>query len=310
MNRPARRDSPPMLGAIERNASRTAADWLELAKPRIASYVVLAALTGGVLASGGEVDVVRAFGASLLIGAVAAGAGTFNQILERDVDRIMQRTSDRPLPSGRIGVRDAVLFGAFFSTLGIAGLALAFNVLAALLAASTLLAYLLVYTPLKRASSFNTVAGALSGAMPPLLGAVAVSGAPGRWGWMLFAVVFAWQFPHFLAIAWLYREDYRRAGMKMLPALEGSAGLAGRQAFAYSLLLLPLSILPAVRGDAGLFYASAAIAASVVYAAASAAFAWRESVRTARTVLIASLVYLPMLFLVALVDASRAGPRT
>ncbi|HED67048.1 MAG TPA: protoheme IX farnesyltransferase [Planctomycetes bacterium] len=276
--------------------------WLELTKPRIGLFVVFAAFTGGLLAAGPDADLGRLLLAALLVGAVGSSSSVFNQILERDLDRRMERTSARPLVVGTITPRDAVLFAALLGFGGTIGLALWFNVLSALLGLSTLVAYALVYTPLKRATSLNTVVGALPGAMPPILGAVAMVGHPGPWGWILFAILFAWQFPHFLAIAWLYREDYARAGMKMLPALPGSAGMAGRQALLYSLLLLPISVLPGARGDAGIVFTALALGLGLAYCAASAAFAWRESRSTARLVLLVSLIYLPLVLTGALVD--------
>ena len=287
---------------LPQSALRTLADWCELTKPRIGAFVVLAAFAGGLLAAGPRADVGRIFLAALLVGAVAAGASVFNQVLERDRDRLMARTANRPLAMRRLAVRDAVLFGAALATLGTIGLAVEFNVLAALLALSTLVAYALVYTPLKRYSTLNTVVGAVPGAMPPLLGYVALAGRPEPWGWMLFAVVFAWQFPHFLAIAWLYREDYRRAGMRMLTVLPGGERVAGRQALLYSLLLLPVSLLPAVRGDAGLVYTALALALGLAYTLASGAFAWHASQRSARALFLASLAYLPLLFAPAVFD--------
>jgi protoheme IX farnesyltransferase len=201
-----------------------------------------------------------------------------------------------------MSVRDAVLFGAVLGLAGVAGLALAFQPLSALLALSTLAAYVLVYTPLKRFTSMNTVVGAIPGAMPPLLGYVALAGAVGHWGWLLAAVVFAWQFPHFFAIAWLYRDEYRRAGLVMLPCLPGARGLAGRQSLAYALLLLPVSLLPGVRGEAGLVFSAAALLLGLGYAVSAACFAWRETRARARALLLTSLAYLPLLFAAVLID--------
>jgi len=275
------------------------ADFLELVKPKIGLFVFFAAFAGAQLA-GGELG--HSLFASFSVLCVAASSCVFNQILERDLDKRMRRTAGRPLPTGRVEVRDAVVFASLLAIVGVTVLATSFHVESALLALATLAAYALVYTPLKRATSLNTIVGAVPGAMPPLLGAVAVSGVPGSWGWILFGIVFAWQFPHFLAIAWLYREDYARAGMQMLPALPGSQGVAGRQALLYSLVLLPLSLLPGVRGDAGLVYTSLVFFLGLGYVVASFAFARRESVRTARAVLLASLVYLPLVFTAALID--------
>lgn len=290
----------PLAAGAER--ARTLDDFLVLVRPRISAFVLFAAFTGALLGAGPEAELGRVFLAALLVGLVGASSSVFNQVLERDTDRLMPRTWDRPLAAGRLSVRDAVLFGAGLGTTGIAGLALGFQPLSALLALSTLAAYALVYTPLKRHTSLNTVVGAIPGAMPPLLGFVALAGRPGPWGWILFAIVFAWQFPHFFAIAWLYREDYRRAGMRMLPCLPGATGLAGRQSLAYSLVLLPVSLLPGVRGDAGLVYTSAALALGLAYAASSAAFAWRETRTRARTLLLVSLAYLPLVFSAVLFD--------
>jgi protoheme IX farnesyltransferase len=281
---------------------RFAEDLLVLVRPRISAFVVLAAFTGARLGSAASDSGSRVLLAALLVGLVGAASSVFNQVLERDVDALMVRTRTRPLPSGRMSVRDAVLFGGVLGLAGVTGLAVWFQPLTALLALSTLAIYVLVYTPLKRFTSLNTVVGALPGAMPPLLGYVALAGEPGPWGWVLFALVFAWQFPHFFAIAWLHREDYRRADMKMLPALPGASGLAGRQALLYSLVLFAVALLPAVRGQAGLAYLVAALAAGLAYAIASAAFAWRESRVTARAVLWASLVHLPLLFGAVLLD--------
>jgi heme o synthase len=280
----------------------TAAAWIEVVKPRIAVFVALAAFTGALLALGPGGDVLPALEAALYVGLTAAAAGTFNQVLERDLDARMQRTARRPLVTGALRARDAILGAAALCALGTALLCARFNVLAGLLALATLLAYVLVYTPLKRLSSFNTAVGAIPGAMPPLLGYVAVAGAPGAWAWALFAVLFVWQFPHFLAIAWIYRDDYRRAGMKMLPALPGTAGLAGRQAFLYSLVLLPVSLLPAVRGAAGITYAAGALLLGAAYALAAALFAHRETVGRARAVVLVSLAYLPLFFSLVLLD--------
>ncbi len=278
------------------------ADFIELCKPRIASFVFLASFTGGLLAAGPDSGVMSALLAALFVTLVAGASGVFNQVLERDLDRLMPRTQNRPLPSGRISPRAAIPFAAFLAIVGVAGLGVAYSLLSAFLALATLAAYALVYTPLKRYSSLNTVVGAIPGAMPPLLGYVALAGETGAWGWMLFGILFAWQFPHFLAIAWLYREDYRRAGMLMLPCLPGSEGVAGRQALLYALVLLPVSLLPGVRGDAGITYTLGALFLGILYVVASAAFAWRETPTRARAVLFVSLFYLPLLFTLTLSD--------
>jgi protoheme IX farnesyltransferase len=276
--------------------------WLELFKPRIAVMVGFAALVGALLAAGPGADLARVCEAALAITAVAGASGLFNQVLERDTDRLMARTAARPLVTGRLRVRDAILVGALVAAAGTLDLALRFNTLSALLALATLLAYALVYTPLKRVSTLNTLVGAVPGAMPPLIGYAALSGSVEGWGVYLFAVLFAWQFPHFLAIAWLYRADYARAGLRMLPCVESSRGLTGRQALLYALVILPVALLPAVEGVAGPVYALSALVLGLAYVAASLAFALREDVRRARLVLYVSLVYLPALFSLTLLD--------
>jgi len=278
------------------------ADVLALVRPRISVFVLFAAFTGALLGAGPDAELARVLLAALFIGLVGASSSVFNQVLERDTDRLMPRTAGRPLAAERMSVRDAVLFGSVLGLVGVAGLALVFQTLAALLALSTLAIYVLVYTPLKRHTSLNTVVGAIPGAMPPLIGYVALAGRTGPWGWLLFAMLFAWQFPHFFAIAWLYRDQYRRAGMVMLPCLPGASGLAGRQSLAYSLLLLPVSLLPGVRGEAGLVYTAAAFVLGLAYTTSSALFAWRETEVRARALLLTSLAYLPLLFAAVLFD--------
>jgi protoheme IX farnesyltransferase len=278
------------------------ADIAALTKPRIAGMVALSAFIGGLLAAGPGADLARVACAAACVTAAAAAASVFNQVLERDTDRLMQRTQDRPLPAGRISPRDAIFFGAALTIAGICALAWSFNLLSALLALSTLFAYVAVYTPLKRVSTLNTVVGAVPGAAPPLIGYVALAGAPGRWGWALFAIVFVWQFPHFMAIAWLHRADYARAGLRMLPAIPDCEHVAARQALVYSCALVPVALLPGAHGDAGVVYSLGALVLSLGYVAASARFALRPGERTARALLFASLAYLPLVFSLVLFD--------
>jgi protoheme IX farnesyltransferase len=286
---------------------RAGSDWVALTKPRIASFIFFAAMIGGLLAGGTQSDWPRILEQALYV-TLAAGAGSiFNQVLERDTDARMQRTRLRPIAAGRISVRDAVFYGALMATIGVAGLAARFNLISALLAASTLFAYVAVYTPLKRVSTLNTVVGAIPGAAPPLLGYVAMAGDAGRWAWALFGLIFVWQFPHFMAIAWIYREDYARAGLRMLPSVPGGVGIASRSALVYSLVLIPVALVPAVYGDAGLVYGIGALVASLVYAAAALRFAWKENLSNARLLLYTSLIYLPVLLSLAVLDPTARG---
>ena len=263
-----RATSAPVFAAALPGASAISA-WIELTKPRISFFVGFATLVGALLGAGPGADLWPMLEAALWVFFTSASACVFNQVLEKDVDALMLRTQKRPLVRRTIQPSCAIAFGAALGTAGVAGLAMRFNWLAALLALATVLAYALVYTPLKRLSTMNTLVGAFVGAMPPLLGYTALAGEPGRWGIYLFMVLFIWQFPHFMAIAWLYREDYARAGLRMLPALSGTAGMAGRTALAYGLALLPISILPAARDEAGLVYVSGALGLSLLATIAS-----------------------------------------
>lgn len=274
--------------------------WLVLLRPRIAVMVALMALLGASVAPGTSFP--RALEAALWITLVTGSASVLNQVLERDTDRLMARTATRPLVTGRIGVLGALFFAALLGTAGATGLALSFNLLAALLSLATLLVYVALYTPLKRVSTSNTVIGALPGAAPPLLGYVALAGDIGPWAWCMFAVGFAWQFPHFFAIAWLYREDYRAAGHRMLPCVEGAEGVAGRHSVLYALALIPLVLLPAMAGLAGPVYGIGAGVLSCAYLAASLRFAHTEDRPQARFLLLVSLFYLPLWAVLILID--------
>ncbi len=288
--------------AARRSLFDVASDCLALTKPRIAFFVAFSAFVGGLVAAGPTGDLAHILEATLWITLSAAAASVFNQVFERDVDQRMERTRSRPLPAGRVSLGTAVWFGFALTAAATVGLALRFNVLSALLALATLFLYVCVYTPLKRASTLNTVVGALPGAAPPLLGCVAIAGAPGAWGWVLFAIVFVWQFPHFMAIAWLYRADYARAGLKMLPAIPGCERMAARAALVHSLALLPLVLLPGVSGDAGVVYCASAFALTLGYVASAGWFAFREEARSARLLLAVSLVYLPLVLISILLD--------
>lgn len=288
--------------ATDRTLLHVVADYATLTKPRIASFVAFSAFIGALLAAGPGADLAHVVEAAVWITVAAGAASVFNQVLERDVDLRMERTRSRPLPAGRLSTRNAIFFGAALATVATAGLAMRFNLLAALLSLSTLFAYVAVYTPLKRVSTLNTVVGAVPGAAPPLLGYVALAGSTGNWGLALFAIVFVWQFPHFMAIAWLHRADYARAGLKMLPAIPGGERVAARTAFVYSLVLLPIVLLPGVWGDAGIVYSACALSLSLIYAAAAARFALREDALSARRLLFVSLVYLPLVLTSILLD--------
>lgn len=278
------------------------ADWADLTKLRLASLISFSAFVGALLGGGPDGSLGRALEAALWIAASAAAGGILNQVLERDVDPLMERTRNRPLVQGRVATRDAILVACVLAVASTAALALRFNVTAALLSLAAIFLYVAIYTPLKRVSSLNTVVGAIPGALPPMIGFAALSGRLDSWGLALFAMVFTWQFPHFMAIAWLYRDDYRRAGMRMLPSLPGGEGVAGRAALLYSLVGLPVALLPVVWGEAGPVFGLGALLLGLGYCAAALSFARTQSTRSARTLLFASLIYLPLLLSLVLFD--------
>lgn len=291
----------PIREAVAAPTTR-GADLVELAKPRITLMVALTAAAGFLLASEASVDLAllahTVFGTALL----AAGASALNQVLERDLDRLMHRTANRPLPAGRMEVDAALLFGVLLAVGGMFYLALLAHPLAALVGAATLAGYVFVYTPLKRVSSLATLVGAVPGAAPPVIGWAAAQGELGLGAWLLFALLFLWQLPHFLAIAWLYRVDYERAGLPMLSVVDPEGGRVGRQALLYGAALVPVSLMPAAMGLAGAAYFVGALALGLLFAGCAAAFAFAQSIASARRLLIASVLYLPAVLGVLLVD--------
>jgi protoheme IX farnesyltransferase len=257
---------------------------------------LLTVAVGAILASAGAPDwgiVAHAVIGSAL---VAAGASALSQLLERQVDARMQRTQDRPLPAGKLQPGDVLFFGIGSATGGVVYLALTLpHPLAAVVAALTFLIYVCVYTPLKRRTPLNTLVGAVPGALPPVIGWTAVRGSVNAEIGALFVVLFLWQVPHFLAIAWIYRADYRRAGLCMLPAVDPQGNMIGRQMICYCLALVAASLMPVVVGGAGAVYLAGALLLGLGFLVCAAGFAQRRSLGRARIVLRASLIYLPTL---------------
>src|SRR5262249_4467234 len=236
------------------------------------------------------------------VGLLAAGIGALNQFFERDIDGLMRRTERRPLPSGRISPAGACLFGILTSVLGVAYLALFINTLSAVVGLSTLISYVFLYTPLKRKTTSSTFIGAFPGAVPPLIGWTAVRGQIGTEALVLFLIMFLWQFPHFLAIAWMYREDYARAGIKMLPIVEPEGVSTGRQIVFYALALVPVSLIPTWIGLAGNVYFFGALVLSLGYLYFGLRSAMLRSRLEAKRLLRVSILYLPLLFVLMLLD--------
>ncbi len=270
------------------------ADWAELTRLRLSSLMAFCAFVGALLAVGPGAGVAPVVEATLWTTLSAAAASILNQVLERDVDGLMERTASRPLVTGRVSTATAALVGGALGLTAVAMLAWRFNTTSALIAATSLFLYVGVYTPLKRVSTLNTVVGALPGAAPAAIAYTALAGGLDGWGLALFLLVFTWQFPHFLAIAYLYREQYRRAGMRMLPGEPGGEHAAGRQSLLHALVLLPIVLSPAVGGLAGPVYAAGAALLAGGLIAFAARFALRPCRARARALLFASLVHLPL----------------
>ncbi len=286
-------------------AARTrASDFLTLAKPRVNLLVVASTMAGYYMGAGPDSQLGTLASVVIGTGLVAGGAAALNQVAERETDGLMRRTRLRPLPDGRLQPTEALFFAVALVALGLAGLAVGTNLLAAGVALVTVVFYAFVYTPLKRRTSFATVVGAVPGALPPLIGWAAARGALDAGAWTLFAIVFLWQLPHFLAIAWMYREDYERGGFPMLPVVEPDGRSTGRQALLYAAALVPASLAPTVLGMAGTTYFAGALALGVVFLALTARFAVRRSARAARVLFLGSVLYLPMIWI--LMIANRA----
>jgi protoheme IX farnesyltransferase len=279
-----------------------AAALLELTKPRVGVLVLVTVAAGFLLGARGAARP-WALGLTLLgTGLVAAGASAWNQYLERGRDRRMRRTAGRPLPEGRLAPAEAALFGSALAGLGVATLALGPHPIAAAVALATFVLYAFVYTPLKPRTTLNTAVGAVPGALPPVIGWAAATGGLGMEAAALFLILFLWQFPHFLAIAWIYRDDYARAGHKMLPAVDPLGALTGRQAAGYALALVPVGLLPAAIGLAGPCYFAGALALGLFYLASAVRFWSDVSDATARGLLRASFLHLPAILLLLLLN--------
>jgi len=277
-------------------------DWSELAKARLSLLVLLTTLVGLYCGSGGVLEPWRTFFTLLGTSLVAAAAAALNEWIERDLDLKMTRTAQRPLPAGRIRPDEALLGGAGMAGLGLATLYFGVHPPAALLAAVTLALYLFVYTPMKKWTAFNTLVGAIPGAIPPLIGFAAGRGRIEAEGWALFSILFLWQIPHFMAIAWRHREDYRKAGFRMLPCSDEKGRITGLVALIYCLALLVASIWPVALQAAGWIYAGGAILLGLGYTFFAGAFAWRPSMASARNLFLGSILYLPILLILLVAD--------
>ena len=286
--RPAGDDTDAPTGVLRRLA-----DFAALTKPRLNALTIFAVGAGWKAAGGPWIStrlVVALVGAAL----VAAGSSILNQWIERSLDARMRRTAARPLPTGRVSPRDALVLGILLGVSGVFVLTVAANPLTGALSALCLVTYVALYTPLKTRTTLNTLVGTIPGALPPVMGVAAATGTLPREAWFLFALMVAWQLPHFLSIAWIYREDYRRAGFAMLPSVAGGEDATARQAVIHSLLVLVVSLTAAPLRLAGPLYTVVALVAGIAFLAAAVSFARRRTDVSARLLLRASLVHLPL----------------
>jgi len=277
-------------------------DYWALTKPRLNLLVLMTTLGGLYLAEPGGVALTLVAHTMVGTALVAGGAAALNQVWERDTDRLMRRTRMRPLPSGRLFVTEGTWFGVLLAAAGLLELATNVNITSAWVAAVTLISYVFFYTPLKTRTSLSTLVGAVPGALPPVIGWTAATGRISLPAVVLFGIVFFWQMPHFLAIAWMYRDDYARAGIPLLPVLEPDGRRTGQQALQYALALGPVSLMPVLVGLAGAPYATAAVLLGVAMVWVTASFARDRSVAKARRLFLFSILYLAILWTCLVID--------
>lgn len=276
--------------------------YADLIKARLTFLVVLTTLVGFYLGSPSPVHYLLMIHAVLGTALVASGASALNQLLEREHDAKMTRTKNRPLPSGRLQPTTVMVFGGVCACAGLLYLALAVNLTTSVIGAISLLSYLFIYTPLKRMTWLNTAVGAVPGALPPLMGWTAARGELSLEGWALFAILAFWQLPHFLAIAWMYREEYEKAGFKMLPVIDPQGHRTGRQAVSHTLGLLPISLCPFLFHITGLVYLVGALVLGLAFLWFAIQFARHMTIPRARQLFFVSILYLPLLLVMMVLD--------
>jgi protoheme IX farnesyltransferase len=280
-------------------------DYLELTKPRITWLIVMSTAVGYYFGHSGPWSLLLALHSLLGTALIASGTAALNQWYERDADRHMRRTQARPLPAGRLQPRQALVFGIALSLIGGLELGVFVNWLTSALGVATLVMYLFLYTPLKQKTWWSTTVGAIPGAMPPLIGYAAAANVLRPEAYVLGAILFLWQFPHFYAIAWMYREDYSRAGIRMLPVVEPDGESTARQILLYSVLLIPISLLPKWMGMTGSIYMVGALALGLGFLYSGIRVSMDRTKARARRVLLASVVYLPVLYALMVLDPVR-----
>jgi protoheme IX farnesyltransferase len=277
--------------------------YLALTKPRITWLILMSTGIGYYFGHTGPLNWLVLLHTMLGTALIASGTATLNQWYERDADAKMKRTATRPIPAGQVKARNALVFGLALLVAGEIELAYFVNPLTAWVGLATVASYLLFYTPLKQRTWWSTTVGAFPGAAPPLIGFAAASGALTIEAWILFAIVFLWQFPHFYAIAWMYRDDYARAGIRMLPVVEPDGISTSRQILATAAILIPVSLLPSFFSMTGHWYLAAALILGGLFLKSAALCARERTAVNARGVLKASVMYLPLLYLALVIDS-------
>lgn len=278
------------------------ADFVALTKPRVVLMVLVTTIVGYYIGLDHGLDWARVLHLGIGTGLAAGGTLALNQYWEREIDARMARTRSRPLPQGRLAPCEALIFGAAISVIGVGYLAVSVNVPAAFVTGVIVVVYVFLYTPLKRRTAFCTLVGAVPGALPPVIGWVAARDGQGAGAWVLFAIMFVWQLPHALAIAWLYREDYARGGIRVLPVIDAGGMRTARHIATSSLALLAVSLLATPAGVAGTFYFVSALSVGAAFVIFAAQPTLRPSRMAMRRVLLASIVYLPVILAVLAAD--------
>jgi len=286
-------------------------DYIELTKPRITWLILMSTGIGYFFGLRGaanwwdffrNIHLLSLLNTVLGTGLIASGTAALNQWYERDADRKMRRTADRPLPSGKLTSGRALAFGIALSIAGFVELWFGVNLLCALIGLFTLASYLFLYTPMKQRTWWSTTVGAIPGAMPPIIGFAAASGTVTADGWVLGAILFLWQFPHFYSIAWMYKDDYARAGIQMLPVVEPDGRSTARQIVLYGIALIPVSLIPTMLGMSGRLYLIGALLLGLWFLYSGVRVAVERSLSRARNVLITSVLYLPLIYGLMLID--------
>jgi heme o synthase len=294
-------DGAPLVATRSAGMGRLLA-FVDLAKLRVVVMILVTTLVGFYLASRGPANEWLLFHTLASTALAAAGTLALNQYLERDLDALMLRTRSRPLPAGKLAPREALVFGSLVAALGITYQTYAVGALPATVTAATTASYLFLYTPMKRWTPFCSLVGAVPGALPTITGWAAASGTLDAGAWVLFAILFLWQLPHSLAIARMYRDDYARAGIRLLPVIDPDGGSTGRQIVLNSLALATVALLPTLLGVSGLVYFYAALVLGLALLAFSVELARTRALADARRLLFASLVYLPTLLAIMAAD--------